>query len=124
MSTDDPLTDPFHEIFEQVHAVLTEQTNSVSFDVHWDPINFMKSQYDVYETVRLSSVITVTGTALRAQAITCGQYVKCYWPLRGAGVLERLEAAVRSPLRYSQGMISLSYILYSLLSTGLNYWAA
>ena len=67
----------------------------VSFEIHWDLVEFMRNQYDDYKNVFLSSVITITGTAIFAQATTCGQYVRQRWPLKGDAVLEVLQEALR-----------------------------
>ena len=89
----------------------------------------MRNQYDDYKNVVLSSVITITGTALFAQATTCGQYVQQSWPLKGDSVLEVLQLAVRKSNHSSAGRMSfdsinstqyfLCYLAFSVLTENI-----
>lgn len=42
-------------------------------------------------SIELSSVLTVTGSALDAQALTCGEYVQQTWPVTGIFMLQLLD---------------------------------
>ncbi|PVH93539.1 hypothetical protein DM02DRAFT_676776 [Periconia macrospinosa] len=52
------------------------------FDVHWDPVNFMRTQYgaDINCIPAIGSVVVITGSALYAQATTCAEYMESVWP--------------------------------------------
>jgi hypothetical protein len=60
--------------------------------VSWDVAGFMQSQYD--KIIPLASVVVLTGSAVYAQATTCGEYVQTHWPLIGSIVLDKLDRAI------------------------------
>jgi hypothetical protein len=47
---------------------------STTFDVDWNLLEFIHTQYD--GIVSLASTVTITGSAFYAQATTCGEYVR------------------------------------------------
>ena len=61
--------------------------------VDWDIFAFMHSQYG--NIVPVASVVVLTGSALYAQATTCGEYVRKNWPTTGPVFLDLLETALR-----------------------------
>ncbi len=72
-------------------------TQKVIFEVDWDPLEFLKDQeYRNGTLQKLGEVIVITGTAIDAQATTCGQYMRQTWPLTGIETLERVQAAISS----------------------------
>ncbi|KFZ19687.1 hypothetical protein V502_03498 [Pseudogymnoascus sp. VKM F-4520 (FW-2644)] len=76
--------------------------DEVVFSISWDLPAFMANQYET--KCPLGSVITLSGTAMHAQAITCEEYLKLNWPKYGIEVLVILEMALDSPeLRYTTG---------------------
>jgi hypothetical protein len=81
---------------------------STTFDVDWNLLEFMHTQYD--GIVSLASTVTITGSALYAQATTCGEYVRKNWPRNGPRVLKLLEEALKHPGKeISDSDIGLSY---------------
>lgn len=62
----------------------------------WDIRSFMKSQFKQSDNPDkfIGSVITLSGSALHAQATTCTEYVKQTWPTYGLWVLEELQWAI------------------------------
>jgi hypothetical protein len=50
------------------------------FDVDWSIVDFMCSQYGT-NFPNIGAVVTLTGSALYAQATTCAEYVKTTWPV-------------------------------------------
>ncbi|KAK2735200.1 hypothetical protein FQN57_001340 [Myotisia sp. PD_48] len=64
------------------------------FDVYWSIAEFMSSQYGD-DFLPVSSVVVITGSALYAQATTCGEYVLQTWPWTGLFFLEVLDNILR-----------------------------
>jgi len=71
-------------------------TCTVQFIINWRPLGFLLSQeYDVSPDEAIGKVITLTGTADDAQAMSAQEYVELIWPLTGAGVLEVIKRYLR-----------------------------
>lgn len=68
---------------------------SVSFNVEWDLLGFLRSQFDDRIPL-LGSLVVLTGSALYAQATTCSDYLQNIWPHSGALFLSTLQTAVKS----------------------------
>ena len=69
---------------------------SVGFSIDWLLLKFLRDQgYQERPEDALGKVITLTGTATNAQALTTEQYIQQTWPLTGIRVLEALKDAVR-----------------------------
>jgi hypothetical protein len=62
---------------------------TATFSAKWDVMGFMRSQYSRIPSV--ASVVVLTGSALYAQATTCGEYVRTNWPLIGSIFLDLLD---------------------------------
>ncbi|KFY86148.1 hypothetical protein V500_07837 [Pseudogymnoascus sp. VKM F-4518 (FW-2643)] len=72
----------------------------IVFSISWDLPAFMANQYET--KCPLGSVITLSGTAMHAQAITCEEYSVVNWPKYGLEVLFILQEALDEPdLRYN-----------------------
>jgi hypothetical protein len=76
---------------------------STAISVHWDMRTFIKTQFGELGTTALGSVITLTGTALHAQATTVKEYVKLNWPATGLALLELLQKTSESGRLESEG---------------------
>ena len=74
-----------------------------SLSMEWDILAFMDTQYVDNKDTRLGSVITLSGTAQRAQATTCSAYAEHNWPLRGSRVVKAFQAAIDIRNGISQG---------------------
>ena len=72
---------------------------TILLSVHSDIVGFMTGQFG--ETINpdatLGSVITLSGSALYAQAMTCESYVQFHWGLQGLGILKLLQDAMNNP---------------------------
>ena len=78
----------------------------IVFSISWDLPAFMANQYKT--KCPLGSVITLSGTAMYAQAITCEEYSKMNWHKYGLEVLIILQRALdSSDLTYSGKQVQL-----------------
>jgi hypothetical protein len=83
------------------------------FSIHWDLRAFIREQYE-NEPISIGSIITLSGSAIVAQATTCQHYLEANWPFYGSTVLHLLEKAFKSPDNAST--CKFSYSLFCLLS--------
>jgi hypothetical protein len=67
---------------------------TATFLAKWDVMRFMRSQYSKIPSV--ASVLVLTGSALYAQATTCGEYVRKHWPTTGSIFLDILDKVLVS----------------------------
>jgi hypothetical protein len=49
------------------------------FSIHWDLRAFIREQYET-QPISIGSIITLSGSAIAAQATTCQQYIEANWP--------------------------------------------
>ena len=63
----------------------------------------MKTQFDDGCQMAIGSVITLSGSALRAQATTCSEYIKLVWPTYGIQILEIFQLALQDTDRKAEG---------------------
>ncbi|KAF7513369.1 hypothetical protein GJ744_009790 [Endocarpon pusillum] len=66
---------------------------SVRFQVSWSPEEFLQSQFG-NRAPRIGSLVTLTGSALYAQATTCSEYLQTNWPRSGSFVLSTLQKII------------------------------
>lgn len=78
--------------------VINPRTYSACFQVEWTPRAFLAHQYQAGEQ-QIEEVITVNGSAIDAQAITCGEYIRQVWPLNGIETLRALQAALNPTMQ-------------------------
>ncbi|KAF4185071.1 hypothetical protein CNMCM7927_007096 [Aspergillus lentulus] len=68
---------------------------NVSFKIRWDPLKFLiDEQYEDSPEKAIERVITLTGSAMSAQAMTCGEYLRQVWPSTGPSVMNLMKALV------------------------------
>lgn len=67
---------------------------TLSLTISWDVLGFTRLYIDEGSGGDLASAITLTGSALFAQATTCAAYLKQNWPLTCENVLSVLQAAL------------------------------
>ena len=73
----------------------TQLNYSVTFEVAWDPIAFIKDQcYDFGPQEAIARAITLIGTAAEAQAIRSAQYIDEMWPFSGKSVMRLVQGVV------------------------------
>lgn len=69
-----------------------------TFLINWDPIAFLKEQlYEENLEDAIDKVITLTGSAKNAQALTTLQYLRQTWPVTGEHVLQLVKNVLRGP---------------------------
>lgn len=69
-----------------------------TFLINWDPIAFLKEQlYEENLEEAIDKVITLTGSAKNAQALTTLQYLRQTWPITGEYVLQLVKNVLRGP---------------------------
>ncbi|UKZ68564.1 uncharacterized protein TrAtP1_009590 [Trichoderma atroviride] len=67
-----------------------------TFFINWDPIAFLTEQlYDESPEEAIDKVITLTGSAKNAQALTTVQYLRQTWPTTGEHVLQLVKNVLR-----------------------------
>ena len=72
-----------------------DRLHTATFRTSWSPLRFLREQnYQKGENQAIGEVITVTGSAIDAQAMTCAQYMHQTWPVTGDEVLWALQAAM------------------------------
>ena len=59
------------------------------FDVTWELLAFVRDE--LQEDEKLSQVLTLTGTQINAQASTCEQYIREFWPDLGPRLLSFIK---------------------------------
>jgi hypothetical protein len=81
--------------------------HTATFLIFWSPLRFLREQnYQDGEDQAIGEVITVTGSAIDAQAMTCAQYMHQTWPLTGNETLRALQAAMAEKLSHRHHCIS------------------
>ncbi|PKY06683.1 hypothetical protein P168DRAFT_232537 [Aspergillus campestris IBT 28561] len=74
----------------------------VSFRVPWDPRGFLiEQEYMESPEEAVEKVITLTGSTVSVQALTCGDYMQQTWPSTGKDVLKLLKVLVSGETRGS-----------------------
>lgn len=81
---------------EYISRHIDEKLHHHSLVMKWDLAHFMESQYPGNNKAMLGSVITLTGSALCAQATTCSDYVSKTWPQHGPEIIALLERAINN----------------------------
>ncbi|KAH8803460.1 hypothetical protein F5884DRAFT_712243 [Xylogone sp. PMI_703] len=68
----------------------------IIFEIQWDPLTFINEQSykELYRAVE--NVITLTGSAKDAQALTCAQYLHQTWPLTGYHIIQLVKNVLNS----------------------------
>ena len=64
------------------------------FEVAWDLPGFINHEYVQGVGLQLGSIITITGSSIDAQALTCAEYMRQVWPTTGAETLKALQESV------------------------------
>ncbi len=82
------------------------ETVRASLAMNWDLLGFIKDQYSDTKTVDLGSIITLSGTVLRAQATTCLEYAQKTWPSQARMVISAFQSAIDSREHKFQGSSS------------------
>ena len=78
-----------------------------SLNIDWDVLTFLEDQFcdPEFPNTALGPIVTVSGSAQRAQATTCSEYIQQNWPAHGSKVLDALQDALQSPSRKSRSRL-------------------
>jgi hypothetical protein len=74
-----------------------------SFLLHWDIREFLTRQFNGFKDAPLSSIITISGTYLNAQAATVEDYLVENWPETSNMLLTVLQSAIHDGQSEFQG---------------------
>jgi hypothetical protein len=83
----------------------SQPTYQATVNVYWAVEQFMELQYGESTATPLGSVITLSGSALHAQAATCRDYLERNWPLTGQVLLKAMQSAMGDGLSRMHGML-------------------
>ncbi len=64
------------------------------FKIPWNLQAFLKEQYPDEQNLQLGHIITIVGSGVDAQALTCAGYLSQVWPATGLNTLSALQEAV------------------------------
>ncbi|GKZ26323.1 hypothetical protein AbraIFM66951_002245 [Aspergillus brasiliensis] len=79
----------------RINRQIAAETFDISFKVRWDPLKFLvDEQYEDSPEKAIGKVITLTGSAMSAQAMTCGEYLRQVWPSTGPSVMKLMKDLV------------------------------
>ena len=103
---EDMLSDDSMDVIKTTVLRETERLGKATAILHmpWNPVDFMKTQYPDNGNAKLGSVITISGTVLRAQATTCSEYAQKTWPVHGLNVIMAFQNAISSSSCTSEGL--------------------
>jgi hypothetical protein len=90
-------------VLDNVHSSDTACWTTAEFLAKWDVMGFMRSQYSKLPSV--ASIVVLTGSALYAQATTCGDYVRTNWPTTGPIVLDLIDKALASKAERTSALV-------------------
>lgn len=76
------------------------------FKIPWAPQAFLKQQYPDEHNLQLGYIITIVGSGVDAQALTCAGYLSQVWPATSLDTLRALQEAV------TNGRESLTNVTY------------
>jgi hypothetical protein len=91
--------------------------HSATFQISWNPLAFLVEQYQDGAKQSIKEIITLNGSAIDAQAVTCGGYMQQVWPETGHETLEALQTAIthsKRPHKCIPSLLSFPNIKQSL----------
>lgn len=96
---DTPADHIYHEIIEALHSTKHQRgyyqgVCQASFLMSWNIHAFIEEQYPKERDVHLGSIVTITGSGIDAQAMTCSAYMRQVWPTTGLETLQALQEAI------------------------------
>ncbi|KAL8981871.1 MAG: hypothetical protein Q9205_003470, partial [Flavoplaca limonia] len=87
------MRDTLHQAFNHPSSATTQELRSF-ITCRWDAVAFMRGNFDAGHPV--SKVVTLTGTAMNAQAAICSDYVSQFWPNGGPFLLQAIDKLIVS----------------------------
>jgi hypothetical protein len=82
-----------------------------TFHISWNLLHFLRSQYETECLPELQHIVTVNGSAVDAQAATCGEFVEQVWPETGREIPRALQDFTTLNGRLSDGKVSRSFCM-------------
>jgi hypothetical protein len=80
------------------NAPLAPPSSTIRFDLDWDLPSFLKEQnYDPSLENAFERAITITGSDVTAQALSCIDYMRQTWPYSGPLLIRAFQQALASP---------------------------
>ena len=74
---------------------LNREIYTAKFEINWRLLDFLREQqYENGEDQDISTIITLNGSAINAQAATCAQYMQQTWPVTGSETLRALQTTL------------------------------
>lgn len=86
------------KVSQKISRSRSAEAFRATFLINWDPIAFLKEQLygeDLGEAIE--KVITLTGSAKNAQALTTLQYLRQTWPITGEYILQLVKGVLKEP---------------------------
>jgi hypothetical protein len=71
------------------------------FEISWNLPQFIQDEFPDKNDLQLGSIITITGSCVDAQALTCAEYMHQVWPTTGLDTLKALQETMSQGLRKS-----------------------
>ncbi|TVY32542.1 hypothetical protein LSUB1_G007997 [Lachnellula subtilissima] len=71
---------------------------SKAFLIRWNIRDFLNEHYADQEYPQLATLITLVGSGIDAQALTCAEYLRQVWPTTGLETLDALQKALGNGL--------------------------
>ncbi|KAH6677360.1 hypothetical protein B0J14DRAFT_636069 [Halenospora varia] len=68
--------------------------STASFEIEWTLLAFLKDHYPNQQSLELASIITIVGSGVDVQTLTCAEYMRQVWPTTGVETLNALQEAV------------------------------
>jgi hypothetical protein len=88
---------------------------SVSFMINWDPVAFLREEeYTERPEDAIERAITLTGSTVSAQALTCGGYLRQMWPSTGEQILDLVKSLVSGRSRPSGNYLFLVQLMETI----------
>jgi hypothetical protein len=93
-----------------VNRKVPSQEYKATFELDWDPLSFVKEQqYTENPDEALERVITLTGSANDAQAVTSREYLSQTWPATGNQVMQLVTDVVSNTIDHH---VACEYIIH------------
>lgn len=80
--------------------------------VIWELEDFLRAEFSPED--KLSSILTITGSEINAQAATCRQYIECNWPL-GIHLLNVIDEAIddgETSRKFTKDLHAIKVLIY------------
>jgi hypothetical protein len=83
-------------------------TGKLSIKLHWDPVAFLKDQFQSRTVGGLADIVCIVGSATSAYAATCSEYLGSVWSSLGRAVLRFIDLWIQKGAPDSYGSSALT----------------